>query len=157
MIRAAALSALRFRQMLPGDLPRLVLQPSQIGRLGIYAPAHDEKHGRELVASGPAWAAEEGERMLCLAGFAEVFPGRQAIAWALIADGVPLANHVRMLGFMRLRLAEQSYRRIEALARAASLAECNWLRRLGFVTEGVMRNWGPLSEDHVLFRYQGSH
>jgi hypothetical protein len=144
----------RYRGMIASDLPRLVLQPSQIGRLGLVAPAHDESHGAELVASGPAWVCEdEKARILCLAGFAETFPGRQAVAWALISSALARRAHIGLQAFMRQRLAEQPYRRIEAIARAASAAELGWLRRLGFVPEGIMREWGPLSEDHVLFRY----
>ena len=141
-----------FRTMRAADLPRLVLQPSQVGQLGIFEPVRDERHGAELAASGPAWAAEAGDgSILCLAGFAEVFPRRQAVAWALIGAGGLGAAHFRLRRFMRERIAEQPYRRIEAIARAACRAELQWLALLGFERVATMRAWGPRSEDHVLF------
>lgn len=147
-------SPVEYRRMAATDVTRMVLQPSQIGQLGIYEPVRDEKHGAELVEAGPAWAAETADgEIWCLAGFAEVFPQRQAIAWALLSANMSIAAHIGLTGFMADRLAEQPYRRIEAVARAASRKELNWLRRLGFVPEGVMHDWGPLSEDHVVFRY----
>ncbi len=140
-----------FRAMVPSDVPRLALQPSQVGRLGIFEPVRDEAHGAELVAAGPAWAAERDGQIICLAGFAEVYPRRQAVAWALLsAEGIGAA-HFKLRAFMRARIAEQPFRRIEAIARAMCRPELAWLEMLGFEPAAMMRAWGPLSEDHVLF------
>ncbi len=140
-----------FRAMVPGDLPKLVLQRSQVDQFGIFEPVRDAKHGAELVESGPAWAAEADDgRILCLAGFGEVFPGRHAIAWALLGTRIG-ATHFRLRRFIQARIAEQPYRRIEAVARADRPAELQWLALLGFERIATMRAWGPKSEDHVLF------
>lgn len=140
-----------FRPMAAGDLPRLALQSSQVDQFGIFERAHNASHGAELVEAGPAWAAEHEDRgIICLAGFAEAFPPRHAIAWAMLGEGVGAA-HFALRRFMLARIAEQPYRRIEAIARADRAAELKWLELLGFERVATMRAWGPKSEDHVLF------
>lgn len=139
-----------FRDMIPEDLPALVLQASQIGQLGVFAPAHDRLHGAELVAAGPAWTAIDGEgRVLICAGFAEVFGQAQATAWAMLG-GVGRA-HVAVRRFMLARLAELPYRRIEAIVNAGIPAHSRWVELLGFERSALLRAWGPLSADHLLY------
>lgn len=143
-----------FRAFEPIDVVALDLQSSQVGQLGPHEPVRDIRHGVELQQIGPAWTARapDGDVLVC-AGFGEVFPGRQALAWALFAEafGRSVQAQGAVLAFMRARLAEQSFGRIEAIARAAMASECRWLERIGFDRAHVLRRWGPKGEDHILY------
>lgn len=147
-------SLIQIRALQPIDVVALDLQESQVGQLGAYEPVRDIKHGVELQALGPAWSAlDDDGNVLCCAGFGTVFAGRQAIAWALFgqrfADSA--RAQARVLAFMRQRVADVGYPRLEAIARADQAAECRWLERIGFSRAMLLRQWGPLGQDHVFY------
>jgi len=142
------------RALEPIDVVALDLQESQVGQLGAFEPVRDIKHGVELQSLGPAWSAIDAQGdVLCCAGFGTVFPKQQALAWALF--GKRFAANVRaqaaVLRFMRARVADVGFVRLEAMARAACPSECAWLERIGFERRMLLRKWGPLGEDHVFF------
>jgi hypothetical protein len=142
------------RALEPIDVVALDLQESQVGQLGAFEPVRDIAHGVELQALGPAWSALDARGdVLCCAGFGTVFPGQQAICWALF--GARFAASVRaqaaVLAFMRQRVADTHFPRLEAIARADRPSECAWLERIGFTRGMVLRKWGPLGEDHIFY------
>lgn len=139
-----------FRAFAPDDVLALDVQPSQRGQLGIYEPVLDLTHGRMLEASGPAWTAVQGERVLCCAGFGEAFGTAHAYCWALLGRGLGGA-HFALRRFIAERMAEAPYRRIEAMVRAGCKAEVQWVELLGFEREGLLRAWGPKGEDHLVY------
>ena len=139
-----------FSSFEPADVVALDLQETQVGQLGPYEPVRNLKHGIELKAMGPAWTLrnDTGDVLAC-SGFGEVFPGQQATIWALIADVT--AARFAVVRFMRARLAEMPYHRIEALARASHPKECRLLEAVGFGRPHRLRKWGPAAEDHILY------
>jgi hypothetical protein len=143
------------RPLMPLDVLALDRQPNVDGQFGIYEPVRNIAHGTELMAMGPAWSAVGADgAILCCAGFGEVFAGVQATAWALFSR--EFATSIRAQAavgrFMRSRVAEGPWRRIEALCRVDWPAEARWLEYVGFRRHGEpLRAWGPLSEDYWLY------
>lgn len=88
--------------------------------------------------------------MVACLGLRETFPGRQAVAWAILAEGIGAA-HLAISRFARRRIAESPLRRIEAIVRAEVHAECVWARLVGLQAAHVLRCFGAQSETHVLF------
>lgn len=145
---------IQIRALEPIDVVALDLQESQVGQLGAFEPVRDIKHGVELQALGPAWSALDAEgNVLCCAGFGTVFPRQQAIAWALF--GARFAASFRaqaaVLRFMRQRVADVDFPRLEAIARADRPSECGWLEAIGFEARTLLRKWGPLGQDHIFY------
>lgn len=145
---------IQIRPLEPIDVVALDLQESQVGQLGAFEPVRDIKHGVELQALGPAWTAlDVGGDVLCCAGFGTVFPRQQALCWALF--GARFAASIRaqaaVLAFMRERVADAPFPRLEAIARADRASECRWLERVGFSRGMALRCWGPTGEDHVFY------
>lgn len=143
-----------FSDFQPADAVAIDLQDSQHGRLGMYEPVRDLQHGCDLQAMGPAWTARDGDgRILICAGVGHVFPNAQGTAWALISDhfGQRRASVGKVLRFGRAHLDALPFRRIEAIARADSPRECAFLEAMDFERCAMLRAWGPLSEDYVLF------
>lgn len=146
---AAATIAVSFRAFEPGDFLRLQVQPSQ--SMGLDAGLLDLDDARDLAAHGQAWTAIDGDgRLLCCAGFREIYAGRHAIAWALLAEGLGAA-HLAITRFARARIAESPLVRIEAVVRANVPAEPAWARVVGLGLEARLAAWGATSEDHLLF------
>lgn len=144
-----------FRPFGPADIIALDVQESQIGQFGIFEPIRDLEHGAQLQASGPAWTAigEDGVMLIC-AGFVEVFGDRQATAWALISREYLCrrSSQAAILRYSRERVAAAPYRRIEALCRLGNNKEEHWLSAIGFdCHDQPLRNWGPKSEDYLLY------
>lgn len=142
------------RPLLPLDVLALDRLPNVEGQFGVYEPVKNIAHGLELQAMGPAWTAlRDDGTILCCAGFGQVFADVQATAWALF--GRDFAQSARaqatVMRFMRDRIAEGPWRRIEALCRDAYPAEGRWLQRVGFTRVAMLRAWGPHSEDYWLF------
>jgi hypothetical protein len=140
-----------FRDMQPGDVVQLALQPSQHTALGVTRAVHSFEDGEELALGGPSWTAIGADgRILCCAGFRELWPGRHAVAWALLASGLGAA-HLAVTRFARDRIAESPLARIEAIVRAGVAAECAWARLVGLNLVAELRQWGPDGETHLLF------
>lgn len=143
-----------FHDFEPADVVAIDLQASQHGRLGIYEPVRDLQHGFDLKAMGPAWTARDGDgRILMCAGVGHVFPDVQGTAWALISNdfGHRRAAVGKVLRFGRAHLDAMPFRRIEAIACANAPRECAFLEAMDFERCSLLRAWGPLSEDYVLY------
>lgn len=144
-----------FRPFLAGDIVQLALQPSQHVTLGMTRPVHGLEDGIDLAASGPAWTAIGGGRILCCAGFQFLWPPREgfgghAVAWAMLACGLGGA-HLAITRFARGRIEDSSIPRIEAVVRADVSAECKWARLVGLNFRAQLLRWGPDGETHLLF------
>jgi hypothetical protein len=127
------------------------LQASQIGTLGVIEEKRTLKYGMQLAEAGPAWTVTDaaGAVLLC-AGLGVIFPDRQAVAWALIAD-MPLAAKLAAVRAIGPILDRQPLARIEALAREVVPAEGQFLRLCGFRLVAQLAKWGPLSETYELY------
>ncbi|QUM73345.1 hypothetical protein [Sphingopyxis granuli] len=145
---------IEIRPLQPLDVLALDRQPNVEGQFGLYEPIKNIRHGIELQAMGPAWSAIAGDgTVLCCAGFGQVFADVQATAWAIFSRQFVESARAQaaVIRFMRARVAEGPWRRIEALCRAAWPAEGRWLERVGFSRVALLRAWGPQSEDYWLF------
>lgn len=145
-----------FRDMLPGDVVQLALQPSQHVTLGVTRAVRSYEDGEELATGGPAWTAIGEGRILACFGARYLFPPRgdftgHAVLWALLSSGLGRA-HLPITRFIADRIAESPIGRLEAIVRADVQAEAKWPCLLGFLRRPkVLRRWGPDGADHLLF------
>lgn len=144
------MTVVSFRRFQAEDALALRLQPSQHRELGFYRPLRTIDEARDLETGGDAWSAIDIDgRVLACAGFVETFPGRQGVAWALLAEGLGAA-HLAITRYARLRIAESPLVRIEAIVKANDEG-CSWARLVGMSPAAVLRKFGGDSEDCVLF------
>lgn len=145
-----------FRDLLPGDLVQLALQPSQHRALGVLKPAWSYEDGEELAEGGPAWTAIGADgRILACFGAKLLWPAvgeytGHAVLWALLAEGIGAA-HLALTRFIAARIAESPIARLEAIVRADVKGEAGWPRLLGLGRPRVLRRWGPEGADHLLY------
>ncbi len=139
-----------FRPFVAADALAIVVQSSQRIELGLDRSVKTIAEATAMEYAGPAWTAigRDG-RILACAGFAETFPGVQAVAWAMLAAGIGAA-HLAITRYARRRLSELRYRRIELIAAYEPKAE-QWAILLGFEPAHVLRNFGAASERCILF------
>lgn len=132
------------------DALEIQRQPSQRVQLGLEREISLEE--AEEIAAGPgeAWTVRHHGRIVACIGLRETFPGRQAVAWAILAEGLGAA-HLAVTRFARARIATSPLRRIEAIVRAETHAESIWARLVGLQAAHVLRSFGAQSETHVLF------
>lgn len=126
-------------------------QPSQQVQLGLTREISEEE-AQGLATGGEAWTAwvDDGSswRIVACFGLRETFPGRQAVAWAILAEGLGSA-HLAVTRFARARIEASALRRIEAIT--LTPAEHAWAKLLGLTPAHVLRAFGAASEDHILF------
>lgn len=134
------------RKFRPADLDELRLQPAQeylaafVGRPG---------YGQELVDAGPAHTVWSGDRVVCCAGVAVLWPGR-ASAWALLAWDA--GRNMRGLHREVLRFLDGcEIRRVEAYVYRQFEAGHRWATMLGFEREGLMRAFAQDGSDMVMY------
>jgi hypothetical protein len=144
-------AAIDIRAMMPADALAIVRQPSQRVQVGLEIEITPEI-AADLIDGGAAWAAIEAgtDRVVALMGLRETFPGKQAVAWAVLSDKVGPA-HLAITRHARLMIAQSPLVRIEAIVRLNVAAECDWARMVGLEPVAVLRKFGALSEDHVLY------
>lgn len=140
--------------MMPIDALLIQRQASQRVQLGIERDMTLEE-AVALAEGGEAWTAFDGGRrtggaIVACFGLRETFPGRQAVAWAILAEGLGGA-HLAVTRFARARIAASTLARIEAIVRAEVHAECVWAKLVGLKAAHVLRAFGAASETHVLF------
>lgn len=167
-------AAVIFRPMVPADALAIERQASQRVQLGLETMMNAEI-AADLANGGEAWAALQGDRVIACVGLRETFPPVQAVAWAILSQGVGSA-HLAITRFTARRIALSPYRRIEAICLAAVDAEAiltafpgldpaqlleavmcvkgpqtRWAKSLGLTPSHVLRRFGAASETHVLF------
>lgn len=135
--------------MVPADILRLDLQPSQQLQLGLLTEMTIET-AEDLAGHGEAWTAWRDGRPIALMGLRESFPGVQAVAWALLSTTIGAA-HLAITRHARRRIAASPCIRIDALVRAACPAEGAWCRAVGLEPEALIRRYGAQSEDHLVY------
>lgn len=145
------MGAVTFSAFKGGDALAIALQPSQWIEAGIEASRLTPEGAAALEASGAAWTARDaGERILCCAGFAETFAGRQATAWAWLAADLGVRAHLAVTRFARARIAESPLRRIESLI--ADTAPCRkWASAVGLALNARLECWGADSGTVLLY------
>lgn len=139
------------RPMAAMDALVIQRQASQRVQLGIARETMTMEEA-EAIAAGPgeAWTVRHDKRIVACLGLRETFPGRQAVAWAILAEGVGRA-HLAVTRWARARIRDSGLRRIEAIVRADVPAEVAWAEIVGLEPAHVLRCFGQQSETHVLF------
>lgn len=138
-----------FAAMVATDALVIQRQASQRVQLGIERDVTIDE-ARDLVEGpGEAWTVRHRGRIVACLGLRETFPGRQAVAWAILAEGVGAA-HLAVTRFARRRIAASGLARIEAIVRADVPAECAWAQLVGLRPAHVLRAFGARSETHLL-------
>lgn len=135
--------------MKPSDMLVIQRQASQLVQLGIERMVTPEEAEAIADGDGEAWTARYQGRIVACLGLRETFPGRQAVAWAVLADGIGAA-HLAITRFARARVAASPLPRIEAIVREAVPAEAAWAQLVGIRPVHVMRCFGAMSETHIL-------
>lgn len=136
------------------DLMEIQRQPSQLVQLGIERAMTIEEAEAIAEGDGEAWTARAGHvgaggRIVACLGLRETFPGRQAVAWAVLAEDVGAA-HLAITRFARARIRESRLPRIEAIVRESVPAEGAWAQLVGLAPAHVLRCFGAMSETHIL-------
>lgn len=137
-------------KLVAADAMEIQRQPSQLVQLGIdRAMTIDEAQD---LADGPgeSWALRHDGVMIACVGLRETFPGAQAVAWAILAEGLGAA-HLAVTRFARRRIIDSPLRRIEAIVRAEMAAECTWAGLVGLKARCLLPCFGARSETHVLY------
>lgn len=158
----------------PADLMAIVPQQSQRFTIGVDTRETGAAEAELLAAQREAWAIRSEGALIACFGINEPFPGRQGVAWAVLAEGIGNA-HLAMTRFARSRIEQCGLRRIEAIVRSAdaeaildhfpaldgaqlldavlalATPECVWARLVGLKPAHVLRKYGGFGETHVLF------
>lgn len=125
-------------------------QASQMVQLGISRRMNRDDAEALVAGIGEKWAVIEnatGRTVACF-GLAETFPGKQGVAWAILAEGIGTA-HLAMTRFCRARVAASPLVRIEAIVRTPS--ECVWAKMIGLTFRCALPCFGALSQTHFLY------
>lgn len=100
----------------PLHLLSIERDPSQAVQLGIAAEMTRE--GAEELCCDPAseaWACFHAGRLVACVGLRAVLDGGHAVAWVILAHGIGGA-HLAVTRFVRSRVLQSSFARIEAVA-----------------------------------------
>lgn len=139
------------------DMLVIQRQASQLVQLGIERDMTMDEAEAIADGDGEAWTARYHGRIVACLGLRETFPGRQAVAWAVLAENIGPA-HLAITRFARARIAASPLARIEAIVRQAVPAEGAWAQLVGIRPVHVMRAFGAASEPHILCeRIRGDH
>lgn len=74
--------------------------------------------------------------------------------WGLVSDDVakcPKSFHKSSKEFLSFVIEKQGIRRVQISVRHGNTQAWRWATALGFRCEGIMRKYGPDSEDYYLF------
>lgn len=139
--------------MIAAEALAIQRQASQRVQLGIEREMSFEEACGLADGPGEAWTVRvpDGDswRIVACLGLRETFPGAQAVAWAILAEGLGHA-HLAITRFARRRIAESPLPRIEAIVRADVAAEVAWASLVGLKPAHVLRCFGAKSETHIL-------
>ena len=145
---------LRIRRYIAGDAA--LIRP----RVGMAAEASvatvPQKLLLDFLPDGDAWTVTADGAPIAVCGLQPIWPGR-TLAWSWIGRDVCMrgwaymSEAVREVIGARLALAKEAGRALRIEATSSFPAGCDWLHKLGFEAEGVLKAYGPAGEDHVLY------
>lgn len=125
----------------------LQLEPHQ-GQAGQAPLSSDNLFA--LIRTGPAWAVRLDGRVVAIGGHTPVWPGRTILWGYLGADCGPALR--AMTKEVKREVAEMTveFPRVEAYAERNHVNGHQWLKMLGFKSEGLMRKFYN-GRDYVLY------
>lgn len=117
----------------------------------------DDSLAKEIATSWGefGWVAGR-ENPIAVFGAAEIWPGYRS-AWMLATDefptiGLPLTRFVKKT-IIPMLFDEMGMRRGEARSSVENVVSHRWLKSLGAVQEGILKNYGKAGEDFIIFRW----
>lgn len=163
------------RRMAAEDAIEIQRQASQRVQLGLARDMGLEEAEALALGDGEAWTLFAGARIVACVGLRETFPGAQAVAWAILAEGIGTA-HLAVTRHARERIQASRLNRIEAICTASLDAEAvlaktgpldpgqlleavlavpspemRWAAAVGLAPAAVLRRFGAAGETHVLY------
>lgn len=133
------------------DAVAIRVQPSQWVQAGIDMRELDPAQARDLEEQSIAWTARAADgRILCCAGFIETLAGVRANAWAMLAAGLGVRQHLAITRYARARIAESMLPRIECLTNDDGRC-IKWAVAVGLQFRARLECWGANAEDVLLF------
>lgn len=94
-----------------------------------------------------------GPRPFSICGITPYTHGYSAWGWAAFNPPVSYHEARYVIDHMRTLLRQSPYQRVETSVRADSWSEIKLAETLGMELEGLMRKYGPVGEDHLLYAY----
>ena len=137
----------------PSDAKQLSIQPMQVIDQSLFENWSNDKWASFGLHEYPSVTGlRDGEIIMC-AGIIPRWEGR-AISWALLGNAVGrydmLWIHRQAKWFVETQL-KNGFRRIEGHVHEPFKAGHRWMRMLGFVSEGLMRQYDPQGRDMRLY------
>ena len=132
-----------------GHFDRIRLRTEDAGSRDIYFG-----HVEQLAASGPAWAGmTDAGHIVAIAGVFQMWPG-VGEAWVVGGDLLRkhrLFFHREVRRHLRQIWEDGEFRRIQAIVRDGIPQSHPWVKRLGFIEEGVLRGYAPNGDDCTIY------
>lgn len=142
---------LQFRKLRAVDIRGLDLAE----RFTAFAATRDEDGMPEVLAGWPSVAAFDGRQLVAVGGLIPTWPGRVQI-WMAAAAGVRPRHYYQTMGAARFLVDLAHSRgnaRVEAYVRDDMAVAHNWIERMGFEFEGLMRSFGQAGEDFRMYAH----
>jgi RimJ/RimL family protein N-acetyltransferase len=136
---------MNFRQMLPGDIDRIMVQERQLHSMLMAGDDYKE----ELIDHTLVCVGEMDGKIMIICGLTPIWEGR-AVAWALISRHAP-KHMLRITRRIQQFLKDAPFRRIEAQSDVNFEQAHKWLEILGFRQEGFARGFYPDGGDAYLW------
>jgi hypothetical protein len=102
---------------------------------------------------GPAYTLLDGDVPIVSGGFAMLWPG-VCDSWMLISKHIkryPLSVYKTVSTKMKCVIENYKLYRIQTLIQEGDMTAINWIERLGFTREGVMRQFGPDRQNYLMY------
>lgn len=104
----------------------------------------------QLTACGPAWAVRLDGKLVALGGHTPVWPGRTILWGYLGGDCAPALRAMTKEIRRQVEGMSVEFPRMEAYAQRNQANAHQWLRLLGFRSEGLMRKFYA-GHDYVMY------
>lgn len=139
-------------QFEPGDAIHLQVQDAQAENVAEQVQSNPD-YWKQLNDEGPAYTFRRGDRIIAIGGLLPQWEGR-GIAWSVFGTDLSIIEIVRWTNAAYARIdqwqLDRQFQRLEATVYEPFIQGHKWIKRLGFVSEGIMRQY-RLGEDHRLY------
>jgi len=135
----------------PGDAGRISLREVDARALAFVPDL--PRLIRDLARTGPTFTAWADGQPACIGGVM-ILTEWMGEAWLFtspLVERYPLWFHKAVRQYLRLIIAENGLRRVQANVFAENETSLRWTPRLGFIEEGPLYAYGPGGEDYTRF------
>jgi hypothetical protein len=106
---------------------------------------------------GRAYTIKDKGKIVGCAGVLDLWPG-VGEAWTCLTDDArakPFFLHRRTYKIIRKLIETGTYHRVQAIVCCEDAKPVQWIERLGFVKESVMKKFGADGSDHAMYVWSG--